>query len=59
MEKVYELKSFYDFIVYSEEKFREKLKCIHENSIRKGMVKDFSEYPFSSINYSEKIDAID
>jgi len=59
MEKIYELKSFYDFIVYLEEKFREKINYIHENLIRKGMVKDFSKYPFSSINYSEKIDVID
>jgi len=52
-------KSFYDFIVYSEEKCREKLNYIHANPIRKGLVKDLRDYRFSSINYSEKLDIID
>ncbi|MGH7802195.1 MAG: REP-associated tyrosine transposase [Thermodesulfobacteriota bacterium] len=51
-------KSFYDFIVYSEEKCREKLNYVHANPIRKGLVKDPKDYRFSSINYSEKIDVV-
>jgi REP element-mobilizing transposase RayT len=51
-------KSFYDFVVYSEEKFREKLNYIHANPVRKGLVKDPRDYRFSSINYLEKMDVI-
>jgi REP element-mobilizing transposase RayT len=47
-------KSFYDFIIYSEEKCREKLNYIHANPVRKGIVKDPRDYEFSSINYLEK-----
>ncbi len=52
-------KSFYDFVVYSEEKLGEKLNYIHANPVRKGIVKDLREYQFSSINYSEKMDVVD
>lgn len=52
-------KSFYDFVVYSEEKFREKLNYIHANPVRKGIVKDPRDYRFSSINYLEKMDVFD
>jgi putative transposase len=52
-------KSFYDFIVYSEEKCRDNLNYIHANPVRKGMVNDPMDYRFSSINYFEKVDVID
>ena len=52
-------KGFYDFIVYSEKKFREKLNYIHANPVRKGIVNDPRDYDFSSMNYTEKIDIID
>ncbi len=51
-------KSFYDFVVYSEEKFREKLNYIHANPVRRGIVKDPRDYRFSSIYHLEKMDDI-
>ncbi|MCI0454978.1 MAG: transposase [Candidatus Dadabacteria bacterium] len=52
-------KSFYDFVVYSEEKCREKLDYIHANPVRKGIVNDPMDYRFSSVNHQEKMDMID
>jgi putative transposase len=52
-------KSFYDFIVYSEEKCREKLNYMYANPIRKGIVDNLRDYQFSSINYPSRMDVID
>ncbi len=52
-------KSFYDFIIYSEEKCSEKLDYIHANPIRKGIVDDPRDYKYSSINYSDEMDVFD
>jgi putative transposase len=52
-------KSFYDFVVYSEEKCREKLNYMHTNPVRKGMADDPTDYRFSSISYLAKMDIID
>lgn len=52
-------KGFYDFIVYSEDKFKEKLDYIHANPVRKRIVDDPRDYRFSSINYLEKMDVMD
>ncbi|MCX6740090.1 MAG: transposase [Candidatus Parcubacteria bacterium] len=43
---------FYDFNVYSDKKFQEKLDYIHKNPYKHGIVKDLSEYKYSSLrNY--------
>jgi REP-associated tyrosine transposase len=52
-------KSFYDFGIYSEEKFRQKLGYIHANPVRKGIVDDPVDYRFSSMNFSDQLDMID
>jgi REP element-mobilizing transposase RayT len=52
-------KSFYDFGIYSEEKFRQKLDYIHANPVRKGIVDDPVDYRFSSMNFSDQLDMID
>jgi REP-associated tyrosine transposase len=52
-------KSFYDYGIYSEEKYRQKLDYIHANPVRKGVVDDPIDYRFSSMNFSHQIDVID
>ncbi|MGH7900364.1 MAG: REP-associated tyrosine transposase [Thermodesulfobacteriota bacterium] len=52
-------KSFYDFVIYSEDKCREKLDYIHANPVRKGIVDDPRDYQFSSINYENQMDMMD
>ncbi len=37
---------FYDFNIYSDKKFEEKLNYIHENPIRAGLVDDISRYKY-------------
>jgi len=39
---------FYDFNIYTEKKFREKLKYIHNNPIKHGLTDDISKYKFCS-----------
>ena len=41
-------KSFYDFVIYSEEKLIEKTLYIHQNPVRRGLVADEKDYKFSS-----------
>lgn len=41
-------KSFYDYILDSEEKLFTKLRYIHENPVRKGLAKEEKEYKYSS-----------
>ena len=39
---------FYDFNIYSDKKFNEKLDYIHENPIKAGLVDDISKYKYCS-----------
>ncbi|MCX6745588.1 MAG: hypothetical protein NTX00_01055 [Candidatus Parcubacteria bacterium] len=39
---------FYDFNIYSDKKFAEKLKYIHDNPVKHGVTKDISEYKYCS-----------
>jgi len=39
---------FYDFNLYTEAKLREKLRYIHNNPVKEGLVSDPVEYPYSS-----------
>ena len=39
-------RSFYDHILRKEESVIDKAKYIFNNPVRKGLVKDFKEYPF-------------
>ena len=41
-------KSFYDFPIYSDHKFQEKLNYIHNNPLKAGLVIDPADYPWSS-----------
>jgi putative transposase len=41
-------KSFYDYILDSEEKLLTKLRYIHNNPVRKGLVMEEKEYKYSS-----------
>jgi len=43
---------FYDFNIYTEKKFWEKLDYIHKNPIKHGLVRDIAQYKYCSIrNY--------
>jgi REP element-mobilizing transposase RayT len=45
-------KNFYDFNVYSDKKFQEKLDYIHKNPLKHGLVTDLADYKYSSVrNY--------
>lgn len=39
---------FYDFNIYSDKKFNEKLKYIHDNPVNHGIVKDIADYKYCS-----------
>ncbi|MBD3360101.1 MAG: hypothetical protein GF365_05355 [Candidatus Buchananbacteria bacterium] len=39
---------FYDFNVYSDKKFEEKLKYIHDNPVKHGLTTDISQYKYCS-----------
>jgi putative transposase len=39
---------FDDLAIYTEEQFRTKLNYIHNNPVKAGIVREASEYPFSS-----------
>jgi len=41
---------YYDYIIRDEEDLREKLRYVHHNSVKKGLVEDEQRYPFSSAN---------
>lgn len=50
---------FYDFNIYSEKKFKEKLDYCHKNPVTRGLVKDPFEWRFSSYrNYFLNDDSI-
>lgn len=39
---------FYDFNIYSDKKFQEKLKYIHGNPVKHGIIKDIADYKYCS-----------
>jgi len=39
---------FYDFNIYSDKKFYEKLKYIHDNPVKHGIIKDIANYKYCS-----------
>ncbi|MFO8100645.1 MAG: hypothetical protein R6U37_00535 [Dehalococcoidia bacterium] len=41
-------KGFYDFNIYTESKFREKLDYMHSNPVKAGIVKHPADYHWSS-----------
>jgi len=43
-------KSFYDFIVISQERLLEKIQYIHNNPVRKGLANTIKEFSYSSAN---------
>jgi hypothetical protein len=43
-------KSFYDFVIYREEKLLEKMNYILQNPVRKGIVETPEDYRFSTAN---------
>ncbi len=45
---------FHDFNVYSEKKRIEKLKYMHGNPVKRGLVKDPHDWPWSSYSFYEK-----
>jgi putative transposase len=45
---------FHDFNVYSKHKLREKLDYMHGNPVKRGLVKNPSEWAWSSFSYYEK-----
>ena len=45
---------FYDFNVHSPGKRREKLDYMHANPVKRGLVKDPGEWPWSSYSYYAK-----
>jgi putative transposase len=42
---------YFDFNVYSERKRREKLRYMHQNPVRRGLVAEPSQWPWSSFNH--------
>ena len=42
---------FYDFNVWSEKKFREKLEYMHANPVKRGLVVHPKDWPWSSWGY--------
>jgi hypothetical protein len=47
---------FYDFNVWSYKKKLEKLKYMHSNPVKRGLVKDPKEWPWSSYSFYEGSD---
>ena len=41
----------YDFNVYSNQKAREKIEYMHENPVRRGLVRQAIDYPYSSARW--------
>jgi len=53
------LKGFYDFNIFSDQKFEEKLSYIHQNPLKAGLVTDISEYKYCSWrNYNHEDNTI-
>lgn len=58
-------KCFYDFNIYTQEKYLEKLNYIHNNQYKDTRIQDPDAYPYSSMKFLEtgngalKIDEID
>jgi putative transposase len=48
---------FHDFNVYSRYKVREKLEYMHENPVKRGLVKNSAEWIWSSFSFYEKGEA--
>ena len=44
-------KRYYDFNVWSRHKFREKLRYIHRNPVRRGLVEKAEDWPWSSFRH--------
>ena len=45
---------FYDFVVFTEKKRVEKLRCMHRNPVKRGMVLEPQQWPWSSFcDYAE------
>jgi putative transposase len=42
---------YYDFNVWSERKFREKLRYLHRNPVRRGLVAKPEDWPWSSFRH--------
>lgn len=42
---------YYDFNVWSERKFREKLRYIHRNPVKRGLVKTPGDWPWSGFRH--------
>ena len=47
---------FYDYILDSEEKVLSRIKYIEDNPVRKGIVINSKDYPYSSIRYRDYTD---
>ena len=45
-------KSFWDFPIYSDKVFEQKLSYIHNNPVRAGLVQNIEDYPWSSFNHN-------
>jgi len=45
---------FHDFNVYSRYKLRQKLEYMHENPVKRGLVKNAGEWIWSSFSFYEK-----
>ncbi len=42
---------FYDFVVWSEHKRIEKLRYMHRNPVKRGLVLELDQWPWSSFRY--------
>jgi len=47
---------FYDYILDGEEKVLSRMRYVEDNPVRKGLVTNSGDYPYSSINHREKTD---
>ncbi len=45
---------FHDFNVWGEKKRIEKLKYMHRNPVKRGLVKDPKDWPWSSYSFCER-----
>jgi len=45
---------YYEFNLYSSQKMEEKLEYMHQNPVRAGLVKQASDWPWSSARYYER-----
>lgn len=49
-------RGFYDYLLDSREKILTRIRYIKENPVKNGLVDDYQEYPFSSVNYEDELD---